>query len=396
MTAATSGTEDGTGLRVLQSFPTGTGTTNPYLVQLSSQLGPQPEVLGFTWRRALLARYDVFHVHWPETLLHGSTPARSLARRTLLRALLLRLWLARTRTAVVRTLHDAHSQGTGSRAERAVLARLDGLTTLWIRLSPATPVRPDAVVRTIEHGDYRAWFASVDVGPVQPGLLLYFGLIRPSKGIPALIDAFGALPAGPLGEPIALRVVGSPTTSDVGAEVLLAALADDRVTVLLGHADDAELAAEVTRSELVVLPYRDLHGSAAAVLALSLGRPILVPRSPATEALRAEVGRGWVFTYPGALTADDLGAALASCRSEVRLAAGPDLSDRAWPVIAAKHRAAYADALRLANGTERSGIRDLLPAGSPAPPSPGTPPALVADEPAETTGAEPSTAPEPA
>lgn len=338
-------------MRVLQSFRTGQGTTNPYLVQLGTQLGPETEVLSFTWRRALAVPYDVFHVHWPDSLLHGSSSARSSVRRLLFRALLLRLWVRRHRTAVVRTLHDAHSQRAGSRIDRLLLARLDQRTALWIRLNPATPVPAGAVARTIEHGDYRPWFDGVGSEPSVPGRLLYSGLIRPNKGVPDLVQAFTALPVGPDGGAVSLRVVGTPTSTDLGAEVRLAALADARVSVSLGHLSDAELAAEIAQAELVILPYQDLYGSEAAVLALSLARPILVPANPATTALRSEVGRGWVFTYTGELTAGVLDGALADCREQLQNRADrPDLSARAWPIIAAKHRAAYAAALRLVRG----------------------------------------------
>lgn len=343
-------------MRVLQSFPTGL-STNPYLAQLCAHLAPQPEVLGFTWCRALALRYDVFHVHWPDSLLHGSGSLRSVGRRLLFRLLLLRLWIGRNRTAVVRTLHDTHGERADSRTDRGLLARLDRRTTLWIRLNPATPVSRDREVRTIQHGDYRGWFAAAGAGECVPGLLLYFGLIRPHKGVPDLIEAFTALATGPDGDAISLHVVGSPTTADVGAEVLLAAVADPRVTVSLGHAGEAELAGEIARAELVVLPYRDLYGSEASVLALSLGRPILVPSDPATEALRAEVGRGWVFTYPGVLNAAALASALACCRAVRRDATDrPDLSARAWPIIADQHRSAYTTALELTGtGRRRTG-----------------------------------------
>ena len=339
-------------MRVLQSFPSGRTTTNPYLVQLAEQLAPEPEVLGFTWRRALTAPYDVFHVHWPEALLHGTTAGRSRGKRLLFRVLLLRLWWRRHRTAVVRTVHNVQSHEDGGRGERALLARFERRTTLWIRLNPTTEVPDGAPVRTIMHGDYRAWFAATPVGASVPGRIVYFGLIRPYKGVPDLIETFTTLAVGPDGDALSLRVVGRPTTADIGAEVTLAALNDGRVTVSLGHATDAELAKEVTQAELVALPYREMHNSGAAMLALSLGRPILVPSNPVTEALRIEVGRNWVFTYRGVLTAAHLSGALARCRAVQPLGqgAGPDLSERAWPVIADLHRDAYAAAAALVGG----------------------------------------------
>lgn len=352
-------------MRVLQSFRTGRGTSNPYLVQLGTQLGPETEVLGFSWGRALAAPYDVFHVHWPDSLLHGSSSLRNRLRRGLFRVLLVRLWLRR-RIAVVRTLHDAHGQRTGSRTDRALLARLDRRTTLWIRPNAATPVPHGATTRTIEHGDFHAWFEAGGTGASVPGRLLYFGLIRPNKGVPDLIQAFTALPAGADGGADSLRVVGTPTSTDVGAEVLLAALSDSRVTVSLGHLSKSELAAEVTQAELVVLPYQDLYGSEAAVLALSFARPILVPSTAAARALAAEVGRGWVFTYSGALTGPVLRDALARCRNErPDRADRPDLSARAWPVIADKHRAAYLAALQLVGRSYRGAEPAKTTLGTP-------------------------------
>ena len=337
-------------MRVLVSFPTGRSTTNPYLIQLSARLAPDPVVLGFTWRRALTGQYDVFHAHWPEALLHGSNPARGRARRLLFRALLLRLRLSPHRIAVVRTVHNLRSHETGLRVERRLLERFDAITSFWIRLNPTTPTPAAVASMTIVHGDYRDWFAGVAVPASVPGRLVYFGLIRPYKGVPGLIQAFSALATGPDGDPVSLRVVGQPTSADIGAEVLLSATAVDRVNVSLGHASDADLALEIGQAELVVLPYREMHNSGAALLALSLVRPILAPSNPVTEALRDEVGRSWVHTYAGALTADVLREALGRVRSlrPSHSDARPDLSSRAWPDIAAAHRQAYAQAVQAA------------------------------------------------
>ena len=359
-------------MRVLVSFPTGRSTTNPYLIQLCDRLAPDPVILGFSWRRALTEQYDVFHAHWPEALLHGSTPARSRARRLMFRALLLRLRLSRHRVAVVRTVHNPRSHETGLRVERRLLERFDTATSFWIRLNPTTPIPATVASMTIEHGDYRDWFADIPVPASIPGRLVYFGLIRPYKSVPGLIQAFSALATGPDGDPLSLRVVGQPTSADIGAEVLLSATADDRVDVSLGHASDADLALEIGQAELVVLPYREMHNSGAALLALSLARPILAPSNPVTEALRAEVGRGWVHTYAGSLTADVLRVALGRVRAlrPPEPGARPDLSARAWPDIAAAHREAYAQAVRAVRSAA-PGTPEAAPADSAVTEQPG-------------------------
>lgn len=346
----TSGTTVRT-LRVMQSFPEGRTTTNPYLLQLLTGLAPYAEVSGLSWRRGLTRRLDVFHVHWPELLLRARSPGRRWVRRLLLRILLLKWRLQRT--AIVRTVHNTASHEAIPVRDRSLLARLDKQTSLWIRLNSSTDIAavdaatPGAPVRTIVHGDYRTWFAGCAVPPPVSGRLLHFGLLRPYKGVPALIDAFVGFPdsSAPGQAPLTLHICGSPVTPAFGADVVHVGSADPRITVALGHASDAALAHEIGQAELVVLPYRDMHNSGAALLALSLSRPVLIPANAVTRALREEVGTGWVFAYDGALSAEVLREAMVRAR-EHGTGEAPDLSRRDWPRVISQHLEAYRAAVR--------------------------------------------------
>ncbi|WP_105036030.1 glycosyltransferase [Cryobacterium aureum] len=330
-------------MRVLQSFPEGRATTNPYLLQLSRSLRPHVEVLGFTWRRALTSRYDVFHVHWPEILLQGRTPGRALARRMLFRLFLARLRLRRT--AVVRTLHNVRSHELAPRQDQRLLERFDQRTTLWIRLNPFTPVPAGALERTIPHGDYRDWYFDQPSGATVPGRLLYFGLIRPYKGVDALVESFRQLGAGLPDDPRpTLRIVGAPQSSELAQQLQFGAAGEPRIEFVLRHTSDAELAAAIQAAELVVLPYTEMHNSGAALLALSLDRPVLVPQNAVTTALADEVGAEWVLCYSGPLCAEVLADALVRVRRP-RSTPAPDLSRRRWSVGAAEHVDAYGRAV---------------------------------------------------
>jgi beta-1,4-mannosyltransferase len=332
-------------MRVLQSFPEGRPTTNPYLVQLVMALRPHTVVFGFSWRRALFGRYDVLHVHWPELLCRGTTPARSLIRRILLRALLVRLRL--TRIAVVRTLHNESPHEPGTHPETALLRRLDAITTLWIALNPASTkprtARSGSPLITIPHGDYRAWFERMPRPASIPGRLVFAGLIRPYKGVEELITAFAALPD----DSLTLRIVGRSDSPELATAIRESTDADQRITHELRYLADAELAEEVGQAELVVLPYRTMQNSGAALLALSLERPVLVPANEVTDSLAREVGAGWVKTFTPPLAPDALARAITELRATPRPHA-PNLSERAWPVIADMHRAAYLRAVQLA------------------------------------------------
>jgi len=325
-------------LVVLESFPEPRPTTNPYLVQLVRSLPADVHVLTFTWRRALTASYDLFHLHWPENLPRGTTRVRTAARQALTAALLLRLTVRRT--PIVRTLHNTGPHEPGGRIERALLRWCDRRTTLWIRLTPSTVAPSDGPVVTIPHGHYRDWFADLPLAPAEPGRILFFGLVRRYKGVEDLLDAFAEVSDGAA----RLRLVGRTTDDSVRDRVELAVRADPRIGARLEYVGDAELADEISRAALVVLPYRRLHNSGAAILALSLGRPLLLPSGSTAEELAAEVGPGWVETFTPPLTGGTLASALAHSTEPGR-AAAPDLSGREWPAGGSAHAAAFRTAV---------------------------------------------------
>lgn len=324
-------------LRVLQSVRPPTPTTNPYVVQLVRSLPPDVDAAWFGWQQALLGSYDVLHLHWPDVLL--SKPRRMGRALARVRVALLLLRLAAWRTPVVRTAHNVDPHERLGRVDRWLLAALDRRTTHWIVLNDSTPV-PAGQSTLVLHGDYRSWFASAPPHKRVSGRLLYFGLVRPYKGVPELLSAFKGL----RDERAELQVLGRPSTPALQQQVEQAAAADPRVTARLRHVNDEELARAVQRAQLVVLPYRELHNSGALLLALSLGRPVLVPHNTVTAALGDEVGPGWVHTYEGPLTSDVLQSVLAI--TDRPSAAGPDLERRAWPELGRRHAEVYRRVLR--------------------------------------------------
>ncbi len=159
---------------------------------LARALGAEPEVdlRTFTWRRAILRRYDVFHVHWPEILVRGRTTGRQAVRQFLFAALLARLTAGRT--AVVRTVHNLERPNDLTKVQRALLDRLDRLTTLRILINDSTPLPREQASVTILHGHYADWFAAQPRSAREPGRIGFVGLIRPYKGVASLISAFRA------------------------------------------------------------------------------------------------------------------------------------------------------------------------------------------------------------
>lgn len=333
-------------VRVLESARELRATTNPYIVQLIETLGRRDdtEVLLFSFARAIAGRYDVFHVHWPELLMSARTPLRRMARRLLTTAFVARLTL--TRTPVVRTWHNLVRPDGLSRWDHRLLDALERRTRHVIRLTDQTTPPLEVPTSTIVHGHYRDWFEPIVEALAKPTetigrRVLYFGLIKPYKGVELLLETVADSPEADLD----VRLVGSPADPALADQVRAAVAADARVSAELSYADDATLAAEIGEAALVVLPYRAMHNSGALLLALSLDTPVLAPDNEVNRRLADEVGAGWLHLFEGTLTIEDLERALKSVATDPP-SGRPDLSAREWPESAALHAAAFRAALR--------------------------------------------------
>jgi beta-1,4-mannosyltransferase len=279
----------------------------------------------FTWKTALAANYDIFHIHWPERLV----------RRGYLKTLILLVQLRGRRIPIVRTLHNERPHEPGNRLESVLLSLIDRRTDLFVALTPATVPPTSAPSVVIPHPHYIPRVAGhADVAPVT-GLLLYFGIVRPYKGVDQLVQAFEQWNS----DEVSLRIVGS-ATGDRGNATRAAIARDSRITADLRYVPDDELTAEILAAELVVLPYKDMHNSGALLLALSLGRPVLVPRSDANEQIANEVGAQWVHQFDGPISPDVLSRALVGARERTPNDR-PNLAARDWDLIGRKLEQAY-------------------------------------------------------
>lgn len=337
-----SGGEHGEGfdamIRVLQSFKEPGPRTNPYITQLRNSLDAMDDIepIPFTWRAALTSRYDVFHAHWPESLIEQRGRVSTFGRRVLYEAFLLRLRLLRI--PVVRTVHNLELPQGISRWDVRLLTATERLTRLRIVLNRFTPVPDDTPHVLIEHGHYRDWFAQQPRRDAVEGRLAFFGKIRRYKNVDGLLRAFGSAKDGD--QSMSLHVSGAVSGKELEATLRDLAGADPRVTLTFGHIDDPELVREVSEAAVVVLPYPEMHNSGSVLAALSLDRPTLVPENAFNRELAEEMGPGWVLLYSGELRAEHLRWALEQSVAGER-APSPDMSRREWADGARRHVDAY-------------------------------------------------------
>lgn len=327
-------------VRVMQTFGEPRKTTNPYIIMLRDALVSSPDVehIPFGWRTALTARYDVLHVHWADTLLSARHWWTRAGKRAAFAILLARLrW---TGVAVVRTVHNVSSRG-GNAIDRSLIHALERLTVLEIHLNPTTPQVSGTPRVLIPHGHYRDWYEAMPRNDARPTRLAYVGLIKPYKGVEALIDAF--VDARKVMPQLELAVSGRAVQPELAGSLRAAADANEGLTVDLRYLSEEDFVAAITSSSLVVLPYREMHNSGTLLASLSLDRPVLVPANESNDLLAKEVGPDWVMMFEGDLTADQLAEA-AQIAAEMTLSR-PDLSAREWAGVGAQHASAYRAAM---------------------------------------------------
>ena len=107
--------------------------------------------------------------------------------------------------------------------------------------------------------------------------LLFFGLIRPYKGLDLALEALAASGR----DDVRLSVVGEFWEGRDQIDALIARLAlEDRVTLVPRYVTDAEAAEYFSRSDALVAPYRSATGSGVVALAQWYARPVIASDVP--------------------------------------------------------------------------------------------------------------------
>ena len=155
-------------------------------------------------------------------------------------------------------------------AEQAALAR--ELTDTPVRTAALPAHLPATSIPAGSPGDAGAPNAD---GAERTNSLLFFGLVRPYKGLDVLLRALAKA------DVTASLVVSGEFWGGTGAtEELVDSLGlTARVALRPGYVDAAEIPALFARCDALVLPYRAATGSQNALLAFEHARPVIVTRT---------------------------------------------------------------------------------------------------------------------
>ena len=162
-------------------------------------------------------------------------------------------------------------------ATRRLVRRMDAVVAHSehgaARLREELGVEPERV-RTIPHGafDYLRRLPEerplpAELAAVEKPVVLFFGLLRPYKGLDVLLEAWRAVDAD-----AELWIVGMPR---MDLEPLRRA-ADARVRFVPRFVSDPEIPAYFRRADVVVLPYREIDQSGVLYTALAFGKAMVL------------------------------------------------------------------------------------------------------------------------
>jgi len=233
---------------------------------------------------------EILHLHWPEYAL-GLSPLKALAHLGLL---FVGTIFCRLRGGkVVWTVHNLSPhenrypffEGFFYRALSHVTDGLIFLTGTSYNIFRETKKmrgfwrKPSAV---IPHGSYAPLYPNMPTQeearrkldlPDFGKVVLFFGAVRPYKGVEEVLSAAAELS----NQEVFFVLAGKPLTEAYRRELMQKAISPN-VRMYLEHIPEEEVPLFFAAADLVVLPYRRILNSGSAFLALTFGKPILAPR----------------------------------------------------------------------------------------------------------------------
>ncbi len=270
---------------------------NPYqrlldeeLTRLGVRVQRVPSGIARLVRSLLFDRPAILHLHWLQPFYEAKWRVLALFKFTLFRVAV--RWLTFRGTRIVWTVHNLrdHEQRfpvLDWRCVQFVAGRADSIIVHCAeaarQLQEQMPFVPNSRVRVIPHGHFMDAYphskhrstARQELGVAENRLmLLFFGNIRPYKGVLELIEAFTELK----NENVELWIVGRPLVEKESELVRERVAAHSHIHYRPGFVADDQIQTYMNACDAVVLPYRDVLTSGAAVLAMSFGRACIAPR----------------------------------------------------------------------------------------------------------------------
>lgn len=279
---------------------------NPYNAILADQL----ERLGWTVEeasvgRAMSARADIVHIHWPQAPASEGLP---LALRRAAGLLILLLIQKAKGARIVWTIHNVRShEMRRPRFEKflmaAVVRLLDGFIVLNRHTSsdavaayPRLKSLPSAMVPHFIYGQSYPLAPTREEArtrlelPSDRPIVGFVGELKPYKGLDRALEAMLGTPPGSISGFIAGAFRDGGEAERVRQIVEQAQAAGHHIRLREGFLDEDELVTAMVACDVLLLPYASASNSGFAILAAEHGVAMLLADTPIFRDIAEELG----------------------------------------------------------------------------------------------------------
>ena len=231
---------------------------------------------------------DILHLHWQDPFLTSNSRIKTILKssRFICELVLVKL----VGIKIVWTAHNIISHEKKSGNMEFFYTKL--LTRLCNKIiAHSQPAKDNIInfyavrnslVSIIPHGNYIDCYENaIDEIHAKKQLqimkyeivFLYFGLIRPYKGIPYLIDSFKLLKS----QKVKLLIVGNPLNDEIADEIIKRCDGDKRIITIFKFIPDDDIQIYMNASDIVIFPFKNILTSGSVILAMSFAKPIICP-----------------------------------------------------------------------------------------------------------------------
>ncbi len=307
----------------------------------------------FTVKR--LQGYKIFHIHWLSFSISLPLPYSEYISYYYSIFCLMTLKLLGFK--IVWTVHDVipHEKETINDTNVSkLLSKIAKIKIIHSSLTISQMKDMDLNINNtviIPHGNYNnAYKDIISLSEARKRLnirpnefvILFFGLIRPYKGIDDLLVAFEKIK-----DQNVRLVIAGKCTDPVLYRKILDAKKHNNIDFYEGHVDDNKVSIYFKASDIVCLPFKEITTSGSVLLALSFGKPIIAPRIGALVDLPTNVGFLYDPTKTDALLHSLTGAVSSKHLDTISTSASKYANSLSWDKIAEKTYEVYEDVLSL-------------------------------------------------
>lgn len=294
----------------------------------------------------LFRRVDIFHIHWPESMLNEKKTIKKLFK--LMKFFLILNFMKLKNVKILWTAHNfrPHARNKSYLLENIFykkwLSFIDGI----LFLSDASQkeffnhyTQNNILSKVIPHGHYIDYYSSksptnylkdlfkIDSSDFVVG---HYGLIKRYKNIVLLLKEFRKIK-----NPNIKLIIGGKignNEKELHNEICKNAKLDERVILYEQFIEDRELIELHGFTDLCIYPYSDIVNSGSVINSLSLGCKVIAPKNKYMSELREKLKEKNLFLFENTFSADFLNKILSHRAFEINLKAKDNLYQYEWEI----------------------------------------------------------------